>query len=151
MLGDGSLEDFTVDFASITWTLCNCIKPLDVLLDIRTHIKDDGLLVIAESSRLLVPFRKSLDDLLTKMHPADTHPFYWSKNSLSALLICAGFEPIAVNRYFDSDVLLIIAKKRPVLPKEDIEIEADDADLVLEFFAEYCKLNQFYEKLRIHS
>ena len=148
MLGDGSLEDFTVDFASLTWTLCNCIKPLDVLLDIRRHIKDGGLLVVAESSRLLVPFKKSLADLLNKQHPADTHPFYWSKNSLSALLKCAGFEPVAVNRYFDSDILAIVAKKKQNIPGVDIEVEADDVNLVLNFFKEYIKQNLYFESLR---
>lgn len=148
MLGDKSLEDFKVDYASLTWTLCNCIKPLEVLLDIRAHIKDGGLLVVAESSRLMVPFKKSLSDLLTKTHPADTHPFYWSKNSLSALLKCAGFEPIAINRYFDSDVLAIIAKKNPKLPEDNIVVESDDVNLVLKFFNEYAKANVYFESLR---
>lgn len=148
MLGDGSLEDFTVDFASLTWTLCNCIEPLEVLLDIRRHIKDGGLLVVAESSRILVPFKKSLADLLTRQHPADTHPFYWSKNSLSALLKCAGFEPVAVNRYFDSDVLVIVAKKNQSIPGEDMEVEADDPNVVLNFFNEYVKQNSYFESLR---
>jgi hypothetical protein len=148
MLGDDSLEDFIVDYASLTWTLCNCIKPLDVLLDVRKHIKNDGLLVVAESSRLLVPFKKSLSDLLTKLHPADTHPFYWSKNSLSALLKCAGFEPVAVNRYFDSDVLVIIAKKNKSLPDIKEKIEADDTTLIENYFHEYVKQNIYFESLR---
>ena len=151
MLGDGSLEEFTVDYATLTWTLCNCIKPLEVLLDIRRHIKDGGLLLVAESSRLLVPFKKSLSDLLTNRHPADTHPFYWSKNSLSALLMCAGFEPVAVNRYFDSDVLTIIAKKNPMLPQKDFEVNCDEAEVVLNFFGEYVKENIFFERLRLNQ
>ena len=41
----------------------------------------------------------------------DSHPFHFSKNSLSNLLILNKFNPVFINRYIDSDYLVIIAKK----------------------------------------
>ena len=41
----------------------------------------------------------------------DLHPFHFTKNSLSNLLVLNKFRPVFINRYIDSDYLLIIAKK----------------------------------------
>ena len=71
---------------------------------------------VAESSRILVPaFRKSIGDYLSKTIDNDVHPFHWSFNSLSNLLKLSGFEVIYSNRFIDSDVMLIIGKKRLVI------------------------------------
>jgi hypothetical protein len=104
--------------------------------------------VIAESSRILVPFKKTLNDLLSKQHPADTHPFYWSKNSLLALLICAGFEPVQINRYFDSDSIVIIARKLDSIPDPNMLIPADDPEVVSIFFTKYIEFSKYFESLR---
>ena len=133
ILGEGQLDSFKVDIGVLTWTLCNCIRPLDVLLELRNNIDEDGFLVVADSSRILVPFKKSLRDLFNANHPADIHPFFFSAKSLAGLLIAAGFQPVFYNRFKDSDILLIIAKRLEELPPDDFLVPSDDALDVISF------------------
>ena len=63
----GSIEDFdqlknnkTIDLASLNWTLCNCSNPISVLQSINNSLVDSGFLMITESSRILVPFKKPI-------------------------------------------------------------------------------------------
>lgn len=145
VLGQRTLPSFRVDLGSLTWTLCNCIRPLDVMMEIRDHIENNGYLVIADSSRLLVPFRKSLRDLFNASHPADSHPYFFSANSLCALLRCAGFTPVFVNRYFDSDVLLVIGQKQDELPSDDVLAPCDAAEDIRAFFSKYHELTATFD------
>lgn len=133
-----------IDTALLCWTLCNCIQPLKVLSNIASSLNEGGLLVIAESSRIMVPFRKSLHQLLNKIHPADTHPFYFSKNSLIALAALVNLKPLFVNRYYDSDVLLIIFKKES--PNVVVPLpQADHTESVLSFWERYVQYTDFFE------
>ncbi len=150
MLGNGEIPPFEVKVASLTWTLCNCIRPLDVLLEVRNHISDGGYLVIAESSRLLVPFRKSLRDLIFNGHPADVHPYYFSINTLNALMKCAGFSSVYINRYYDSDVMLVIGRKDKSLPDENEVVFGDSSILVRSFFETYHGLTPMFDDMK-HS
>ena len=47
--------------------------------DIFTSVKPGGHLVIAESSRIMVPFKVPLD--LCLAHPVDVHPYHFSAHS----------------------------------------------------------------------
>ena len=133
------------NLGAICWTLCNCIDPIAVLSQVHETLAEDSYLCVAESSRILVPFRKSLGDLLSRTHPADTHPFYFSRRSLAALLKVTGFEPVFFNRYFDSDVLIIIAKKLPSVERAQ-QIEVDEPKTVIEFMEKWI---EFEPVLRI--
>jgi hypothetical protein len=57
----------------------------------------------------------------------------------------AGLEIVFINRYFDSDVLLIMGKKvsHPVEPKF-----FDDQMQVVEFMSEWALASEFFESLR---
>jgi hypothetical protein len=132
------------NLGAIAWTLCNCIDPIAVLSQVHETLADNSYLCVAESSRILVPFRKSLGDLLSRVHPSDTHPFYFSQRSLAALLKVVGFEPVFSNRYFDSDVLIIIARKRDAADRERT-IEMDDPEAVIEFMARWFELSEYFE------
>lgn len=143
-LGYDELENFQVNVASLCWTLCNCISPLDVLKDVNKHMQDNGYLIIAESSRVLVPFKKALRDNFQRVHPADTHPFHFSKNSLSALLKCSGFKTVFVNRYLDTDYLVIIAKKTKI--NDDEKIICDDYQDVIDYYSRLDDLTDYYKK-----
>lgn len=144
-LSSGSMPKIKVDCGFLTWTLCNCIKPYSVLLGIRKNIKHNGFLIIADSSRILVPFKKSLHDLLPNKHPADIHPYFFSAKSLTALLKCAGFQKVYCNRFFDSDILLIIAKKIN-LPSDRHKIICDSPKDVKKFFILLNKNSQIFRK-----
>jgi hypothetical protein len=150
-LGVKNLEENTpkllTDFGVISWTLCNCLNVVDVLLDTREYIQDGGYLCVADSSRILVPFRKSLQDYLPKTHPLDFHPHFFSKQSISALLTAVGYEVIWVNRYFDSDILCLIAKK-VALPSTDNLIAVDDSQLVESFMRKWHLESKYFETLR---
>lgn len=136
----------SVDAGFLSWTLCNCIDPLHVLLEIRESLKDSGFLVVAESSRILVPFRKSLSQYLSPRHPQDCHPFHYSHPALRALFRIAGFTPVYANRWQDSDVLLIVARKAEV-PRDDEMVECVPSDLVFDFMKEWHRVSEFFDKM----
>ena len=97
-LGFGTLKNFkelnNVNFSVLSWVLCNCINPLAVLKEISNKNKINNYICIAESSRILVPFRKKLDNYLNKKHINDTHPWHFTKNSLSNLLYICNFDVV---------------------------------------------------------
>jgi methyltransferase family protein len=132
------------DLATLCWTLCNCIDPLAVLGQVHTSMADGGYLCVAESSRIMVPYRKSLKDIFSPVHPTDVHPFYFSRMSLAALLTVTGFTPVYFNRYFDSDVLLIIARKQAVNDGEGRVIVDRPADVVA-FMRNWARETQYFE------
>lgn len=138
-LGLGELPKFQTDLATVMWTLSCALKPYEILMEIRKNISPGGYLLIAESSRILVPFKKSLEDLFSKVHPADTHPYYFSKKSMCALLEITGFKPVYVNRYFDSGVLLVIAKKEESI-KLKTSIDCDSTEIVNQFLQTWGSL-----------
>lgn len=133
------------DISTLTWTLANAINPLAVLQDVVAQTKEGGIVCVAESSRILVPFRKSLKDYFSRALPADLHPNNFSANTLRCLMQLSGLEICYVNRYFDSDVLLIIGKKvsNPVTPTF-----FDDPNRVITYFQEWDKQTRYFETLR---
>ena len=131
-------NQFPVDLGFLCWTLCNCINPLDVIKHVSGNIKEGGYLCVAESSRILVPaFRKSIGDYLSKTIDNDVHPFHWSFNSLSNVLKLSGFEVIYSNRFIDSDVMLIIGKKKTGYKGEII---IDEYKEVIRFFQQWSNM-----------
>jgi hypothetical protein len=133
------------DISTLTWTLANAIDPLACLRDVVENTKTDGYVCVAESSRILVPFRKSLSDYFSKTLPADLHPSNFSANTLKLLMQLAGLEIVFTNRYFDSDVLLIIGKK------VDYQVEPkffDDQIQVVKFMKEWHQASEFFESFR---
>jgi len=137
---------FEADIGIINWTLSCCANPYDFLLGVRNNLSDSGYVVVAESSRIMVPYKKPLSYLLNPTHPTNIHPFYFSKNSLAALLQSCGFEVRYTNRFFDSDVLLIIAQKSS-MPNQDKKLVVDSAEDVINFFNKYHELTNFYQTL----
>jgi len=134
-----------VDIATLTWTLANSIDPFAVLSDVVSSTNEGGLVCVAESSRVLVPFRKSLRDYFSKTMPADLHPSNFSANTLRCLMQICGLEICYVNRYFDSDVLLVIGKK--VSHKIEPSF-VDNQTNVVEFFKEWHRQTRYFESLR---
>jgi ubiquinone/menaquinone biosynthesis C-methylase UbiE len=133
------------DISTLTWTLANAIDPLACLRDVVESTKTGGYVCVAESSRILVPFRKSLSDYFSKTLPADLHPSNFSANTLRLLMQLADLEIVFVNRYFDSDVLLVIGKK------VDYQVEPkffDDQKQVVKFMNEWALASTYFESLR---
>ena len=140
---NGSIESSTLnknfknfDAASLLWTLCNCVKPLEILKVIHKSLKENGFL--PESSRILVPFKKPIYNFFIPNHETrNTHPWYFSFNSLSNLLEVSGFRIIKNNRYYDENDLVVIAQKK----KLKITY-LDDPKKVVKFLKEF----QFIKK-----
>lgn len=133
------------DISTLTWTLANAINPLAVLEDVVAHTKEGGYVCVAESSRILVPFRKSLRDYFSSKLPADIHPSNFSANTLRCLMQLSGLEISYINRYFDSDVLLVIGKKvrNPVAPTF-----YDDPNRVIKYFQVWDEQTRYFETIR---
>lgn len=141
-------SDKEFDISTLTWTLANAIDPVSCVKDIVLRTRMGGYVCIAESSRILVPFRKSLSDYLSLTNPADVHPSHLSANTLRCLMQLAGLEIVYTNRYFDSDVLLVIGKKvdYPVVPNY-----SDDQKSVVSFMKKWAEVSDYYESLRNKS
>ena len=151
---NGSIESSLInknfnnfDAASLLWTLCNCVKPLEILDTIHKSLKENGLLLISESSRILVPFKKPIYNFFVQKHETqNTHPWYFSFNSLSNLLEISGFRIIKNNRYYDENDLVIIAKKMDKKDHRPI-IKKDNLNDVLKFFKEWERISQLLKNI----
>ena len=124
------------------WTLCNTSNCMDIIKAAHNILNKNGYIVIAESSRMLVPFKKPIQMYFGKGNP-DIHPFHFSKNSLTNLLLINKFKPVYVNRYIDSDYLLIIAKKDVAIHEKKIKL--DNFRKVKYFFKRWYKESENYK------
>jgi SAM-dependent methyltransferase len=143
---EGTVEDFfkknkgeKFDIITLIWTLCNTANSYDIIKCASKLLKKNGYIVIAESSRILVPYKKPIHMYFGNPDP-DSHPFHFSKNSLTNLLILNKFNPIFVNRYIDTDYLVIVAKKTNKILKYKIIV--DNYKTVKKFFNEWYKLSE---------
>lgn len=136
------------DVSTLTWTWANAIDLLACSRDFVQATKTGGHVCVADSSRVLVPFQKSLSNYFSKTFPTDLHPSNFSTNTLKLLIQLSGLEVVFANRYFDSDVLLVIGKKI------DHQVEPkffDDQKQVVDFKKEWALASEFFESLRSHS
>jgi hypothetical protein len=129
---NGSVEDYLAssaarvhgfDRATIVWTLENTSSCRSMMDGARALLKEDGFLTVATSSRILVPFKKPLHYFLNPQVSA-IHPFFFSANALRNLFGNAGFQVEHVNRYIDTDYLVMIGRalrepSRALLVKDD--------------------------------
>lgn len=136
---EGTMEDYAeapeaaerrFDVATLTWTLENCQSARGVLTQAAGILDDGGHVMVATGSRILVPFKKPLQYYIGKN--MDTHPFHFSANCLKGLLAVAGFEVTHINRYIDSDLLVVVGRKTG--RANDIPWEKDDWREVIDFF-----------------
>jgi hypothetical protein len=119
------------DLATIAWTLENTGSCSGMMEGARSLLKTGGYLTVATSSRILVPFKKPMHYFL---HPRALaiHPFFFSANALTNLFTRAGFEVEHVNRFIDTDYLVMSGRalaepaKKPLLK--------DDWRAVISFF-----------------
>jgi len=133
-----------IEFASLLWTLCNCINPINVLQSIHNKMSKNSHLLVAESSRILVPFKKPIYNYFNYFnHTENTHPWHFSFNSLSNLLELGGFRIVDHNRFYDENDMVVIAKKRNLNSKPKF-IKDDYKKIKL--FLKKWKENSFFLK-----
>ena len=147
----GSIEDFdiiknnkTIDFASLNWTLCNCSNPIGVLQSIHNSLADNGFLMISESSRILVPFKKPIYNYFNAKFRSSYHPWHFSYNSLQNLLEICNFRVVFSNRYYDENDLFIICQKQNSKYHKP-KIIIDNYKKVSDFFHRWMIESKFYK------
>ena len=91
-LKDKSFKNNFFDVVTIVWTLENCFSCLEMLSAAKKLLKNDGFLVVATGSRILVPFKKPLS-LYVGTIQSDTHSFRFSRMSgFSCFLLNMSFK-----------------------------------------------------------
>lgn len=137
--GQSSIRaDRRMDIVTIMWTLENCQSCREMLAGAHQILKDGGHIVVATGSRILVPFKKPLHYYFSR-HPADTHPFRFSANTLRGILAVSGFAVTTVNRYIDNDILCMIAEK------------VDDAQAISWAGDNYLEVYNFFERWHVDT
>lgn len=129
------------DVATIMWTLENCMSLKEMLGGAYNLLKPGGYLAVATGSRILVPFKKRLQDYYG-VNPRDTHCFRFSANTLKGVLATNGFEVKHENRYIDTDYLVMVAQKCP--QEKEIPWTGDDFLKVYDFFARWHAESIYY-------
>jgi len=89
----GTAENFSADYDGelfdalfFTWMLCNCSSAVDAISAAKKLLKPGGRIIVAESSRILVPFKKPMFNFYSDASKSDLHPWFFSANTLCALL-----------------------------------------------------------------
>jgi len=146
----GTIEEYAIsnqflehkfDIITIMWTLVNCYSCLEMVNIAYKMLKPGGHLVVAEGSRILVPFKKPLHMYFGHL-PVDLHPYHFSVNSLSNLLKINKFKIEFKNRFIDSDILCIIGTKKDVESEQRFEV--DEYEKVLNYFDRWDKETNLY-------
>lgn len=126
------------DFVTINWTLENCTDCIGMLRTARNCLKQDGTLIVATGSRILVPPRKRMRDYFS-LNPADTHCFRWSASSLRMAAEKAGFKHDGSNDWRQNDVLLMSFKIAEPAMQMIFKPDSTIADDILAFFDKWAR------------
>ena len=150
-LYNSNIEEFVLkkkaDIGVLTWTLCNCAEPLKIIKSISENIKTNGYLIVAEGSRILVPFKKPIHTYLNPhIKVSSTHPWHFSFNSLNNIFKVFGFELIKKNRYLDENNLVLIFKNSK---KFNQKMRYDSYSSVVNFFKRWDKESKNYKKFSL--
>ncbi len=102
--------------------------------------------MIAESSRILVPFKKPINNYFNSKFRSFYHPWHFSYNSLSNLLEICNFRIVCSNRYFDENDMFVIARKMNKMSHKP-KLIVDRYTSVVNFFKKWKKESIFFNKL----
>lgn len=134
------------DIVTMLWSIENSTSPKELLLGARKIMRDNGYLVIATGSRILVPFSKPLY-LYLSTNPADTHPVRFSVNTLIAFLETCGFRAVRINPFLNDNLLLCVIAKKEKLPV-DVRVKGNNFRKVKDFFERWHKETRKYYPAR---
>jgi SAM-dependent methyltransferase len=135
------------DVIFITWTLSSCSDPLKFMENIYKLLKNNGIVIVGESSRILVYPSKSIYSYFSKNNNTGLYyPWRFSFNSLRNLLTYSGFLHIGNNRYDQHNDLIIISKKKKFKKK----FIFDNYKLVIHFLRIWLKKSKTLERINIH-
>ena len=129
------------DIVTMMWTLECSQSPQNLLKTAYNTLMENGHIIIATGSRILVPFKKPLQTFLSS-NSLDTHPIHLSFNTLKGLLAKTGFMIVQTNPYVENDILCVMAKKMPVTT--EIHWQGDDYLKVADFFERWHRESLHY-------
>tara|TARA_B100000575_G_C23143352_1_gene666221 strand:+ start:701 stop:1588 length:888 start_codon:yes stop_codon:yes gene_type:complete len=133
------------DVIFMTWTLSCCAEPLKVLEKIKKILKKNGHLVIAESSRILVPPTYKIEYYFRygeKTNTFNDYPWRFSFNSLRNLLLTKNFETKFYNNFNFNDNLIIIAQNKT---KSKQKFITDNPKVIKNFFKEWINFSKKFK------
>ncbi len=125
------------DLIVLTWTLSSCSQPLLIIDKIRDILKKDGILVISESSRVLVQPIYNINyyfDTKSKINTFINYPWRFSFNSLNNLLTLKNFKLIDKNNFKHNENMVLIFKKKKNCKKK---YKFDNYKNVINFFKKW--------------
>lgn len=135
------------DVVFLTWTLSSTSDPIKIMEKIFKIIKKNGHVVIAESSRILVPPNYTLDYYFSLKQKTNTflvYPWRFSFNSLRNLLLLFNFKVINFNDYKHNDNLVILAKKSKLKNKK---YKFDNYKTLYAFFKKWKRYTEMFKKI----
>ena len=110
-------------------------------------LKNNGILVVAESSRILVYPSKSIYRYFSKAYDTGLYyPWRFSFNSLKNLLTYSGFSHVGNNRTAQHNDLIIISQKKKFKKK----FVFDNYKVVTNFLKIWLKNTKALEKINVH-
>lgn len=151
---NGSLSEFVekddskFDLAIMSWVLCNTQNCLQTISLAQKVLRQGGLILVAESSRINVPFKKPCFNVFPP-NSSNVHPWFFSANTLRLLLGVSGLNPIYINRYWDQNDLIVIAKKEPVSP--EVFLLRDDYLSTIDFFKRWVEDDRHWQEWMAHG
>ncbi len=134
---------YKADIVTMMWTLENATSCKGLLVDARSILRDDGYLVIATGSRILVPFAKPIQ-LYFSTNPVDAHAARFSLNTLTSFLNATGYEVAHVNPYLNDAIALCVIARKTAKTARGVS-RPDDFREVRDFFKRWHKESMRYK------
>ena len=133
------------DVIFLTWTLSACAEPLKILEKIKKILKKNGHLVVAESSRILVPPTYKIGYYFRygeKTNTFNDYPWRFSFNSLRNLLLTKNFETKSYNNFNSNDNLVIVAQSKT---KSKQKFITDNPKEIKNFFKKWIAFSKKFK------
>lgn len=135
------------DVIFVTWTLSSCSDPIKFMKNIYKLLKKNGIVVIAESSRILVYPSKSIYNYFSlKFDTGLYYPWRFSFNSLKNILTYSGLKHISNNNYMEHNDLILISKKTNFKKKYNF----DNYKNIIKFFKIWLANSKNTKKIKLY-
>jgi len=135
-LYNSNIENFTLkkkaDIGILTWTLCNCSEPIEIVKSISNNIVKNGHVFVAQSSRILVPFKRPIFNYFnSKLDTGHLHPWHFSYNSLNNIFKYCGFTLEGSNNFVNENDMILVFKNSKNYNQKFV---VDNCNKVVKFF-----------------
>ena len=133
------------DLVFLTWTLGSSARPDKLIDKVYKILKLNGLVVISESSRILVRPKVSIFWYFNNFNTFKNYPWRFSSNSIKNLLTLFNFKISKTNNFEDNDNLVVVGKKISFIKKKKYKF--DNYKKVIKFFKIWLKNSKAIENI----